>query len=287
MRSLIWLLLVLACAGCGDLPQPFAGRPGATALRLAGMPPPARLAVPPPTGALLADDAAKVWADATADALVGLEVPAVAKEIRPGDWRLIMTAKASGNAVVPTYTVQNPRGKAEGSTDGPPIEAQLWANGDRTALSAAAIAAAPKIAALLTSIEAAQMQSDPNSLLNRPARLVVPDVKGAPGDGDLSLAAQMRRQLPRNGEVVQDSPQGADFIVQGLVHTAPGAGGTMRVEIQWVVSDAQGREAGRIIQINEVPPGSLNHYWGDVAMVVAQEAAGGIRKVIDNRVHLR
>ena len=38
------------------------------------------------------------------------------------------------------------------------------------------------------------------------------------------------------------------------------------------------------MQLNEVAPGSLDRYWGDVAVVVAQEAAGGIRDVILNQL---
>jgi hypothetical protein len=34
------------------------------------------------------------------------------------------------------------------------------------------------------------------------------------------------------------------------------------------------------VQLNDVPAGSLNGYWGDVATAVAHEAAGGVRDVI-------
>ena len=35
-----------------------------------------------------------------------------------------------------------------------------------------------------------------------------------------------------------------------------------------------------VVQLNEIPAGTLNQYWGDVAAVVAREAAGGVRDVI-------
>ena len=35
--------------------------------------------------------------------------------------------------------------------------------------------------------------------------------------------------------------------------------------------------------MNEVPAGTLSHYWGDVAVAVVQEAAGGIRDVLLNQ----
>ncbi len=34
------------------------------------------------------------------------------------------------------------------------------------------------------------------------------------------------------------------------------------------------------MQLNEVPPGSLDSYWGEVAVVVATEAAGGVHEVV-------
>ncbi|MBV9735501.1 MAG: hypothetical protein JO209_06290 [Acidisphaera sp.] len=284
--SLAWLVLPIALAGCGDLPRPFMGRPGAQAMRLL-QPPPPRLAVPPPREAMLGDGARDAYAAAVAEALLQQAVPAVAGPSKPGDWRLVLGAKASGDVVVPSYTVENPKGEKQGSIDGAPVPAGQWAGGDRLALVQEALGAAPGIATLLTGIEAAIQQSDPNSLVNRPARVVLTGVAGAPGDGDQSLALQMRRELPKTGEVVQDSPGGADFSLAGKVTVAPGAGGTQRVEIQWIVADARGDERGRIVQINEVPPGTLDQYWGDVALVVAQQAAGGIKEVILNQTAAR
>ena len=54
LRSILWLLPLLALVGCGDLPEPFLGNPGATG-RILAQPPTPRLAVPPPGNALLPD----------------------------------------------------------------------------------------------------------------------------------------------------------------------------------------------------------------------------------------
>lgn len=273
-------------AGCGDLPRPFAGHPGLIAERLA-QPPPARLDVPLPTNALLTDAADAAYQAAMVAALQDQELPAVADVARSGDWQLVASADVRGDKVVPVFTVQDPAGAAKGSIEAAPVDAALWAGGTTTALQSAAASSAPAIAALLTRIEAARRQSDPNSLLNRPARVLVPDVTGAPGDGNRQLARNLRQQLPSFGEQVIAAPPGADFTVQGQVTTGTGSGGSERVEIQWIISDSQGREAGRIVQLNEVTPGSLDRYWGDVAMVVAQEAAGGVRDVINNQLDLK
>ncbi len=281
------LAALLGLAGCGDLPQPFLGRPGATAERLS-QPPPSRLAVPAPAQSLLPDAGANAWAGAVADALVAEEVPAVAgRGRRRSDWTLLLSAEVRGADVVPSYAVQNPSGESQGSSEGAPIAMADWAGGDPAVLKAAATQAAPGIASLLTRIEAARRQSDPNSLLNRPARIYFSGVTGAPGDGGSSLPAQMRAKLTGMGLVVQDSAKDADFTLAGQVQTAPGAKGAMRIELQWIVSDNKGDERGRIVQLNEVPPGTLDRYWGDVAVVVADEAAGGVRDVVLNSTGAR
>ena len=82
------------------------------------------------------------------------------------------------------------------------------------------------------------------------------------------------------GPVVQDTPNGADFVVQGDVKMVPIAGNQQRVEIQWSVKVPSGDERGKVVQLNEIPAGSLDHYWADVAVIVATEAAGGVNDVI-------
>ena len=188
---------------------------------------------------------------------------------------------------MPTYTVQNPSGQSQGVSEGAPVPASAWASGDPAVLKAAADQAAPGIVALLSRIEAARLQSDPNSLLNRPARVYFAGVTGAPGDGNDSLPAQMRLKLgrsrPRRPGHRRRTPTSSSAARS---KTAPGASGTTRVEIQWIVDDANGDERGRILQLNEVPPGTLDHHWGDVAVAVANEAAGGVRDVILNATGL-
>lgn len=279
MFARVLLLAPLLLAACGDLPRPFAGRPGSLATRLA-QPPPARLAVPPPSNALLSESARDALAGAIADALLEREIPAVAHPTRPGDWQLLVRAELDGDRVVPTYTVRDDKGRAVGSAVGVAVPAKAWADGDPLVLKMSAVAIAPKIADMLVGIDAARKRSDPRSIFNRPAQVAVPDVTGAPGDGNQSLARRMRAQLPQLGDIVQDAPLGADFTVKGEVRTAPGAAGTTRVEIQWLVSDAAGHDLGRVVQINEVPAGELDPHWGDVALVVAQEAASGVQEVI-------
>jgi hypothetical protein len=39
---------------------------------------------------------------------------------------------------------------------------------------------------------------------------------------------------------------------------------------------------GRVVQVNEVPAGRLNRFWGDIAYVAAEQASGGVQTIIRN-----
>ena len=279
LRSILWLLPLLALVGCGDLPEPFLGNPGATA-RILAQPPTPRLAVPPPGNALLSDGGSQTLATALTRALQAQEVPAVPGVAGRTEWHLVATASQRGATVVPLFTVVDPQGKDRGKTEGAAVPTAAWAAADPATLQQTAADAAPKIAALLTSIETAREIADPNSLYNRRAKVMVADVTGAPGDGDTSLTQQMRTHLALLGPTVQTTPAGADFTVRGQVRAVPIPDNKQRIEVQWIIKNAAGQDLGRVVQLNEIPAGTLDHFWGDVAVVVATEASGGVNDVI-------
>jgi hypothetical protein len=273
------ILLCLLLPGCGDLPEPFLGNPGATARRLA-QPMTPLLAVPPGGDTLLADAANQQLAKQIASALQAIEVPAMVRSPGSSDWRLVTRAERDGDGVRPLFSIQDPQGKEEGSAEGEVVPLEAWGNADQTLLQQVAAEAAPRIGAVLTGIQVARNKADPGSLYNRPAKVLVADVTGAPGDGDQSLTQQMRARLAVLGPIVLTTPTGADFIVQGQVKVVPLVKHEERVEIQWVVKSAAGDERGRVVQLNEIPAGTLSHFWGDVAVVVATEASNGVNDVI-------
>src|SRR5208337_3638201 len=164
--------------------------------------------------------------------------------------------------------------------EGEPIPLQMWSTASPALLQRIAAEAAPRIGAVLTGIRIAHDKADPGSLYNRPARVLVAEVTGAPGDGNQSLTRQMRARLALLGPVVLTTPTGADFAVQGEVKVVPQPKRQERVEIQWIVRTGSGDERGRVVQLNEIPAGTLDHYWGDVAVVVAAEASNGVNDVL-------
>jgi hypothetical protein len=273
------LLVLLLLTSCGDLPEPFLGNPG-PAGRILAQPPAPRLAVPPPSNALLPDAANSMMANTLASALQAQEVPAIAGPARRSDWKLVTSARLQGPSVIPEFTVVDPSGNDRGKAEGIPVPAAAWSAASAATLQRAAVSSAPQIALLLTNIETAIERANPNSLYNRPARVMVANVTGAPGDGDETLTDQMRLRLATLGPEVQTTPTNADFIVDGQVRVVPVADRKQRVEIQWIVKSAAGDERGRVIQLNEIPAGSLNRTWGDVAVEVATQAAGGVSDVL-------
>jgi hypothetical protein len=280
LTRLLYLAPLLSLlTACGDLPEPFLGNPGATARRLA-QPLTPLLAVPPGTETLLPDSANQQLATQIAKALQASEVPAIVRTPDKTDWRLITRAQRNGSFVTPMFSVQDPQGKELGSAEGEKVPLRDWADAKVALLDQVAAEAAPRIGAVLTSIRIARDKADPGSLYNRAAKVLVADVRGAPGDGDLALTQQMRTRLASLGPVILTTPAGADFVVQGQVKIVPIPKNQERVEIQWIVKTASGSERGRVVQLNEIPAGTLDRYWGDVAVVVTTEASNGVNDVI-------
>ncbi len=273
------LFICLSLAACGDLPEPFLGNPGATARRLA-QPLTPLLAVPPGTDTLLPDADNQDLANRIAAALQATEVPALVRQPERTDWRVVTRAERKGDVVTPSFSVLDPQGKEEGTAEGEAVPLVAWSTASPDLLQQVAAEAAPRIGAVLTSIQLARDKANPNSLYNRSAKVLVADVTGAPGDGNQSLTQQMRARLAVLGPVVLTTPTGADFVVQGEVKVVPIPHRQERVEIQWIIKTGAGDERGRVVQLNVIPAGTLDRYWGDVAVVVATEASNGVNDVI-------
>jgi len=64
---------------------------------------------------------------------------------------------------------------------------------------------------------------------------------------------------------VQVTPEGADFVVQGQVKVTNVANAQQRVEIVWTVSRPSGVVNGKVSQLHDLPAGTVDRYWGDIA----------------------
>ena len=275
------LALILLLSGCGTLPQPFLGKPGREGALLA-IPPPPILIIPTPRNAMLGAQAAQIYAQDLASALVDQNVPCVARPADKFDWRLRITATLRANRITPHFTLIGPNGKAYGGHNGPPVGAAAWAAATPADLQASAKDAAAPLAAYLAQINAQVQHSNPASLENRPARVKLTGVTGAPGDGDHALALDFRRALPKLDIIVAHHTDRADFLVTGLIRVTPHPDGRDLVELDWVVRDRNHHFIGKVSQLHLLKPADMSPYWGDIADAAAGQAALGVQQVILN-----
>jgi len=282
MRRIL-LLLAVALAGCAPFNQPYRGNPGGEAPRLVA-PPVYRLAVPSPDQAMLTDRASSNLAVLMAESLVADEVPAVAGPPTPLDWQLTIAATREGEMIRPRYTLRDADGRDLGATAGPLVPVAAWGAEAEGTLAGAAQAATPLVARLLAGADAARRAADPDTLrAGAPPRLRLMPVHGAPGDGNTSLTTRLREFLPNEGFAVQDVADGAGFAVEGVVRVSRDRAHPTedQADIQFIVTRRDGEELGRVAFVNNVPTGSLDGYWGDIADVIAQTAAPGIKQVVE------
>jgi hypothetical protein len=275
-------MLLALLGGCFSLPMPF--QPDQSPSPAPGSlvrPPPARIVVPPPSSAGLTDGAARRFATSLAAALQGLEVPATASAIANPQYSLLVNAETEAGQVRLTYSLAGADGKPIAAAGGPrPVPAGVWVDARAETLEATAKEAAPGIARMLGTVEARQRETTTGALAERLPSAAVASIAGAPGDGARSLDRAIRTALGREGLIVSDAGATAEFAVAGRVTTAPVGRAQERVEVVWVVSRADGLELGRVAQLNEIPRGTLNGLWGDVAVIVADQAAQGVAEVI-------
>jgi hypothetical protein len=141
--------------------------------------------------------------------------------------------------------------------------------------AAVAAAAAARIAELVQ--EDTPVAADGDAL-----RVLVRPVEGAPGDGTQSLSRAMVVALKRADVAVarDDQPDGA-FVLAGRVAIAQPVDRKQHVKITWELRRPGGEQIGQVNQENDVPAGTLDGAWGDIAYVVAGAASEGIVALID------
>lgn len=110
---------------------------------------------------------------------------------------------------------------------------------------------------------------------------VVQPVIGAPGDGQTSLTAAMRRHLEGAGVKLVEGSSSNAYTVKGTVQMGSADAGQQPITIRWMVVDPAGKTMEKaVVQRNKVPEGSLDGQWGQVADLAASEAARSVAKLI-------
>jgi hypothetical protein len=108
--------------------------------------------------------------------------------------------------------------------------------------------------------------------------LVTP-VSGAPGDGEKSLTAALKKRLFAGGVKLASAPAGNVYTVKGSV-TMSNTGGKQGIRIDWLVLNPNGTKRGTVSQQNTIAKGMLDGPWGAIADAAAADAAKGIIKLL-------
>ena len=109
----------------------------------------------------------------------------------------------------------------------------------------------------------------------------VDDVTGAPGDGNNALTRALLYELKRAALPFAMTAGTASHFVQGVVDVSVLDATTEHVTILWVVSNAEGKELGRITQRNDIARGTLHQNWGKTAQYAAMGGADAVLAIIE------
>lgn len=272
------VLLALALAGCEGGVDPVFSR--------ASLPPDIALlpsdrvgvVVQPVSG--VSEPFATEMAEAVAGALQAENVPASLRAgaadsyFLSGDTAISRNGDGSVTLRI-TWDLSAPDGTLLGSHD---QREQMPAPNEGTGslLRALAARAAPALAALIQRDE-----PPPPVAVAAPGGAVgIGAIAGAPGTGARDLAAALAVALPMYGVAVTDTT--ADGIhLTGEIAVSPVDAATERITLRWRVTGADGGELGRLDQENDIPAGSLDGAWGEIAFLVADGVASGVAQILE------
>jgi len=272
-------LLALAC--CQPLPHPFADdRPPESSLTVRDS---TGVSIAPVAGAPAA--AAAKLAAAVAKALQTHDIPASNRTASLSSYQLSGRIEANPSPdgqteVSAHWRLSNAAGRLIGErTLKFAAPGAAWLKGDDTAVDGLAVASAEALAPML--VDEAPKEAAPDAVAAAGPRLAIVSVGGAPGDGDKSLLTALTAVLKRGHLNIVPDPHGAaELTVIGEVTVTPLQPDKQHIKIVWHLRRADGSEIGTVGQENDVPKGSLDSAWGDVAYSVAAAAEGGIVQLV-------
>lgn len=261
------LLLLVFCAACQPLPQPF--QPDEKWLD--GNP---LLELDNTAGVFVGDigNASPALSAALVDALVAAlldrNIPASAETANARSFLLYGAASPSDapGEVRLEWQVVDESGAVAASFEQQVAGAQ-WRSPSAALVERLANDVVPQVEALV--------RDDSDGPPPMPP-VVVEQVAGAPGDGNDALTAAMRRALERAEVEVVDQLAERALLVLGSIYRESEGEGRERVDVTWSVIRPDGSEIGRIDQSNVVAAGSLEGRWGHIATIVADGGAEGV-----------
>ena len=277
-RALVASVLV-AMAGCGEVPRPFEDENKAIS--------PSPLLVPKAEAGMIvvpvrgAPPRASVeLAELVAERLRALELPASTRAANPQsrilEGEAIATPGADGMASVEiVWRIVEPNGLPRlTARQRDSLPAAEWQQGNKLALGRLATDIAGRIDRELHSGGVAAPPDLP--------KVRMPLVEGAPGDGNQSLARAMRLLLGRQQVALVAAEEADAITLLGHVSVIPTPGAD-QVSIQWIIRGTDGRTLGTVRQSNTVPPGTLSGPWGQIAYAAAEGGVDGVMQVLETQ----
>jgi len=138
-----------------------------------------------------------------------------------------------------------------------------------------------EIASRLKPMDAVAVQPE------RPLRIGLRDVAGAPGDGNVSLARAYREVFRQVQVPMVDDPAYADVLLTVTVKVEALTDRVDSVELLWELSAPDGEVYGTIRQQNNVPRGFLRSKWGRAAYDVVWSVVEEIALSLDDIQYLK
>lgn len=275
LAVLLTLLALLLAAACQPMPRPFA-RDGNASNPLLDLPDAAGVLVAPVEGVSPAES--RRLARKMAEALHRQNIPASVANANRRSYRLrgklrTMSAGRGGGQRALVWDLYDRAGKRVGSKTQPLSTPS--ARNRAVSLDDYVALAAPQIGALITRARARPAEAPPGAV-----SVFVPPVAGATGDGPRALQNAMRIALRRTGMRVLDTAAKDGFAVKGTVKLGPVAAGRRRIAIRWSVHRSGGGEIGAVDQKNTVPAAAVEGTWGDMAHLIALNAADGVSDLL-------
>jgi hypothetical protein len=276
------LLLGLALAGCTQVPKPFqpADKGDNDLLKL---PSHTGVAVAPVTGDVPGDGTA--LARAMAEALQTRNLPATVGSGNAQTRWLLGTVQRNGAAdgrrvgLRLTWELYGPGGERLGDvrqTRTVPERALRHPKGE--AMTRLLGPAAREVAAMIQgpAPDTAALPGYP-----RGTRLVVGEIRGAPGAATRALAQALAQRLRRRDLPVSDRAKPGDVVIEGRLRLGESNGTNRPMELTWILQRAgETGRMGDLRQANRVPDSAVEKGWDRLAGLVTRAALPGVLQVI-------
>jgi hypothetical protein len=277
--SLLIVLTILACAACGEVPQPFRGAPRATTDNpLLDVPSAVGIAILPVAG--VPAPLNRAISSALATRLQALDIPAEAVDSNAGLGFTLsaqaqdIVASPSGVTAVVIWSLRSRRGSAGDYRQAITVPAAAWQESAQDTAETATQIAGAAGTAIVAMVGGEAPTQAPAPVKMRLPRISIAPVEGAPGDGRESLRLALIQVMFERGVARDES--NPEITLRAAMTSVPAPGDQQKVQIVWRAIARDGKELGTVKLDNTIPNGALDGTWGPTAFAIANAAAGDL-----------